>query len=313
MRPERVGKYRLEAPLGEGGQGLVYRAVAEDTNQTVALKLVPAEKFPDEGARQRFLKDAQAAVGVSHPHLRQLYEVSEAEGQFYLAMEYLEGVTLKSVLVSGSVEPEAALAWAAEIADALAAAHARGVVHGDLRPAKVFITTEGGVKLLDVGLWRLASQARYQPGVKDPPLQSEEAAAMSPEQVEGQEPEARSDVFALGSLLYRMIAGRHPFAGRNVLHTLTLVRQREPEPLGEQAPAGLDELLGGALEKDPRVRLASAAEVAAGLRAVAAGEALPVRGKRAVLIHFTWPLWLAIGVLFLLLVVWFLFLAVTGP
>ncbi|MEE8200490.1 MAG: serine/threonine-protein kinase [Candidatus Acidoferrales bacterium] len=313
MRPERVGKYRLEAPLGEGGQGLVYRAVAEDTNQTVALKLVPAEKFPDEGARQRFLQDAQAAVAVSHPHLRELYEVGEAEGQLYLAMEYLEGVTLKSVLVSGRVEPEAALAWATEIADALAAAHARGVVHGDLRPGTVFITTEGGVKLLDVGLWRLASQARYQPGVKDPPLQSEEAAAMSPEQVEGQEPDARSDVFALGSLLYGMVAGRHPFAGRNVLHTLTLVRQHEPEPLGEQAPAGLDELLGGALEKDARAGRVSAAEVAAGLRAVAAGEALPVRGKRAVLIHFTGPLWLAIGVLVLLLVVWFLFLAVTGP
>ncbi|MFQ5724456.1 MAG: serine/threonine-protein kinase, partial [Terriglobia bacterium] len=267
----------------------------------------------DEASRQSFLRDARAAVGVSHPHLRQLYEVSEAEGQLYLAMEYLEGVTLKSVLVSGWVGPEAALAWAAEIADALAAAHAGGVVHGDLRPAKVFITTEGVVKLLDVGLWRLASQARYQPGVKDPPLQSEEAAAMSPEQVEGHEPDARSDVFALGSLLYRMVAGQHPFVGRNVLHTLTLVRQREPEPLGEQAPAGLDELLAAALEKDPQRRLASAAEVAAGLRALAAGEALPVRGKRAVLIHFTWPLWLAIGVLFLLLVVWFLFLAVTGP
>ncbi|MFQ5778287.1 MAG: serine/threonine-protein kinase [Terriglobia bacterium] len=313
MVADTIGKYRLEAPLGEGGQGLVYRAVAEDTNQTVALKRVPAEKFPDEASRQSFLRDARAAVGVSHPHLRQLYEVSEAEGQLYLAMEYLEGVTLKSVLVSGWVGPEAALAWAAEIADALAAAHAGGVVHGDLRPAKVFITTEGVVKLLDVGLWRLASQARYQPGVKDPPLQSEEAAAMSPEQVEGHEPDARSDVFALGSLLYRMVAGQHPFVGRNVLHTLTLVRQREPEPLGEQAPAGLDELLAAALEKDPQRRLASAAEVAAGLRALAAGEALPVRGKRAVLIHFTWPLWLAIGVLFLLLVVWFLFLAVTGP
>ncbi|MFQ5695617.1 MAG: protein kinase, partial [Terriglobia bacterium] len=143
MSPETIGKYRLEAPLGESGQSVVYRAVASDTDQTVALTRVPGEKFPEAAARQKFIQEAHAAIRLSHPHLRQVYEVGESGDTLYLVMEYLEGASLKTLLVGGPVEVETALAWGMEISEALAAAHSRGIVHGHLRPGKIFITQQG--------------------------------------------------------------------------------------------------------------------------------------------------------------------------
>jgi len=148
VSPDTIGNYRLEAPLGESGLGVVYRAVALDTGRVVAVKRVSPDKFADAAARRKFLEEARAAQRLSHPHLRQLYEVGESGDLVYLVMEYLEGVTLKSLLVSGRVEAETALAWGAEVAAALAAVHAAGVVHGDLSAYNV-LYWEGEIRIID--------------------------------------------------------------------------------------------------------------------------------------------------------------------
>ena len=316
MSPDTIGNYRLEAPLGESGQGVVYRAVAADTGRVAALKLVPADKFPDAAARRKFLEDARAAQRLSHPHLRQVHEVGESGDRVYLVMEYLEGATLKSLLVSGRMEAETALEWAAEVADALAALHAAGLVHGDLRPSRVFVTSQGTVKLLEAALWRLGVPS----GVdltRDPKLEPARAAAMAPEQLRGREPGPESDIHGLGVLLSEMLTGRPPFLGRNVQQTVHWVLNRAPDPVGQ--PAGLDTVLARALAKEPKARFASAADFAAALRAVAAGEEIPVEVAKAaapktvVVVRWTSSLWWGIGVIVALAVAWFAYLALTRP
>ncbi|MFQ5778772.1 MAG: serine/threonine-protein kinase [Terriglobia bacterium] len=320
MIPESIGQYRLEGPLAESREGMLYRAVAQDTGLPVALKLVAADWFPSDGEREEFLQDAQAATKLSHPHLRQLYEVGESGGQLYLAMELLEGATLRSLLVGGPLESEAALAWGGEVAEALAAAHAAGVVHGSLTPAKVFITRESGVKVLDAGLWRLGTPARVdlsqEENLNQSGVPAALVAALAPEQIRGQEPDARSDIFALGTLLYHMTTGRNPFADANRVQAMHWVLGRTPPAASQLVPAmpaGLDELLSRALEKDPRGRYPDAGEAAAALRAVAAGEELPHVPARRVALRLTAPLWVAIGAAVILLVLWFLYLGLLGP
>ncbi|MGH9789294.1 MAG: serine/threonine-protein kinase [Candidatus Acidiferrales bacterium] len=282
MIPEAIGKYRVIAPLGQGRVGLVYRAEDAESGRAVALKLVPASHFPTPEARQKFLQDAQAAVALSHPHLRQLYEAGESGGQLYLAREYLSGSTLQNLLLGGRVEPVTALAWGIEMAEALAAAHAAGRVHGELTPKKVFITEESTVKLLDTGLWRLSvpsgrdlSEAeKFEQAGLIPPM----VAELAPEQIGGAEPDPRTDLFALGVVLYQMIAGENPFVDVEAYQTMQRVLGREPEPpsvVNPKVPWALDEVMARLLEKDPRARLQGASDAAAALRAVAAGEPLP--------------------------------------
>lgn len=320
MSPETIAKYRLIAPLGESGRGVVYQAVAEDTNQTLALKVLTPDRFPNPATRQKFLQEARRVTRLSHPHLRQLYEVGESGDRLYLAMEYLEGSTLKNLLVGGPLEIETALAWGVEIAEALAAAHAQGIVHGDLRPARVFITQQGTVKVLDAGLWRLGVPTgvdlSQEAKLTDSQVRAAVVAALTPEQVRGQEPDARSDIFALGRLLYEMTTGCNPFADQNAVQSMYWVLHRAPEPpsqLSSLVPAALDAVLGRALEKEPKARFRDAGELAAALRAMAVGEELPRESPRKVVLRLTAPLWLGIGGLVALLVLWFVYLALTRP
>lgn len=318
--PESIGGYRLVAPVGQGRGGVVYRAVALENDQPVAVKIIPADKFPTPEAREKFLQEARAAQQLSHPHLRQLYEVGESDDQIYLAMEYLEGSTLKNLLVSGPLEANTALEWGAEIAEALTTAHAQGVVHGDLTPTKVFITQQGTVKVLDAGLWRLAVPTgvdlSQETNLQESGLPATAVAGLAPEQIRGQEPDAHSDVFGLGTLLYEMVTGRNPFADRNPTQSMYWVLHRAPAPpsrVSPQAPAALDAVLARALEKEPQNRYDSVAEVGRALRAVAAGEKIPAGSAKRVVVRLAAPFWLAIAVLLLLLVVWFAFLALTRP
>jgi serine/threonine-protein kinase len=293
---------------------VVYRAVAADSGRVVAVKLVPPDKFPSAAARKKFLEDARAAQRLSHPHLRQVHEAGESSDRVYLVMEYLEGATLKSLLVSGRMEPEIALEWAAEVADALAALHAAGLVHGDLRPSRVFVTSQGTVKLLEAALWRLGVPAGTDL-TRDPKLDPARAAALAPEQLRGREPSPQSDIHGLGVLLFEMVTGRPPFLGRNVQQTVHWVLNRAPDPVGP--PAGLDTVLARALAKDPKARYRSAAEFAAALRAVAAGEEVPAEAAPAaapaVTLRWTASLWWGIGVIIALAAAWFAYLALTRP
>ncbi len=282
MIPETVGKYRVVAPLGQGRVGIVYRAEDTEAGRAVALKLVPASHFATPDAKQKFLTDAQAAAGLSHPHLRQLYEAGESGDQVFLAMEYLEGSTLRRLLSGGPVEPEATLGWGAELADALAAAHAADIAQGELTPGKVFITEQSAAKLIDTGLWRLEVASGHDLTQPDAGVGSmvEPAvvAALAPEQLRGAEPSAGTDLFALGVVLYQMASGGHPFLDADAAQTMHWVLGRAPEPpsrVNRRMPEALDAVVTRLLEKDPRARLPGAADAAAALRAVAAGEPLP--------------------------------------
>lgn len=317
--PETVGNYRLLGPLGEGRGGVVYKAVAQDTERPAVVKLVPVERFASEAAREQFMMEARAATRLANPRLRRLYEISESNGQLYLAMEYLEGTTLKSLLVSGPLQIETALAWAVEIADGLVAAHKEGVIHGELVAGKVFITEDGTVKLLDVGLWRLAVPTgidlSQQANLRNANLPIATVAAMAPEQLSGEAPDASSDIFALGALVYQMVSGRHPFAGRHPVGTMYRVLERTPAPVSEvaqAAPSQLDKVLARALAKDASRRYRSASDVAAALEAVAAGKELP---PEKVVVEppapTGAPLRLAIGTGIVLLILWLLYLVLT--
>ena len=331
MIPQTVGKYKVVGPLGKGSTGVVYRAARQDSNLPVVLKEVASDRLPTAEAREQFLEEANDALLLNHIRLRQLLDVIEADDKVFLALEYLEGATLKSLLVSGPVEPEAALAWGAELADALAAAHESGVVHGELTPAKVFITQEGTVRLLDAGLWRLSvpvgTDLSDEARLRSSGLTAAVVATLAPEQISGAEPDPRSDIFALGVLVYQMISGRQPFLEPALVDTMYCVLRRTPAPVSQlfpEAPAALDAVLARALEKDPEKRFASAGEMAGALRSVAAGEELPrqeaipaasgveaavAQSARQVLA----PIWLALGAIGLLVLIWFLVLAFSRP
>lgn len=330
MIPETIGRYRLLSPIDQDRAGVVYRAVEQETSRPVALKLIPAEKFPTPAAQQRFLEDARAAAALSHPHLRRLLEAGEAEGGAYLVFEHLEGAALKTLLVPGPVDAEAALAWSAELVEALAAAHAADLVHGELSSSKVFITRDGTVKLLDTGLWRAAVPSGVDLTVEgklaESGLPASLVAVLAPEQLRGDEPSLRSDLFALGVLLYEITTAQHPFAHPDAVQTMHWVLKRAPEPpsrLQPALPAALDAIIARALEKNPAARFASAHELAEALRAVAAGEPvalpaaapeeLPEESARRVVLRLTAPLWMGIIALVVLAVLWFLFLALRQP
>ena len=322
MIPESIGNYRILGPLGQGSTGVVYKAVRQGDNQPAALKLVAPGRFASAARREQFVREARAATQLTHPRLRRLYEVGETGDRLYLAMEYLEGSTLKNLLVSGPLATETAVAWAVEIAEGLAAAHEAGVVHGELIPAKVFITRDGSVKLLDAGLWRLAVPSgvdiSQEDTVRAAQLPAGLVGGLAPEQIRSKEPDARSDVFGLGTLIYQMVTGCHPFAEGSPADSMYRVLERMPDPVSElspEAPPALSSVLARALAKEPADRYPSAVKMAAALRAVAAGEELLVEEEKEEVVveqaveKATSPLWWAIGAATLLLVLWFLYLA----
>lgn len=318
MIPESVGNYRVIGPLGQGSTGVVYQAVEQASERKVALKLVAPERFRGAAARAKFLEEARAAARFSHPRVRQLYEVGESGDQIFLAMEYLEGGTLRNLLVAGPLAPESMLAWGGEIADALGELHAAGLVHGELTPGKVFVTQGGEVKLLDPGLWRMAvpvgADLSQEAAVRGSGVPATTLAALAPEQLSGCEPDARSDLFSLGVLLYQMSTGRHPFADPDAVQTMHWVLRRAPELPSHWAvevPAAFDAVVASLLAKTPAERPAGAGPVAAALRAVASGEEPPAEllAPLPSARRLTWPLWIAIGAVLLILILWFFILA----
>jgi TolB-like protein/Tfp pilus assembly protein PilF len=304
----RFGAHEIVAFLGAGGMGEVWRARDTRLEREVALKVLPPASLDDETARARLLREARLASRLNHPHVCTIHEVGEAEGRAFVAMELVEGRPLSELLSRGPLPTEQVLRLGQQLADALAHAHEHGVVHRDFKSANVVLTPEGRAKVLDFGLAkRLAGEhtaeattASYG-SLTAPGTLAGTLAYMAPEQLRGQPADARSDIWALGVVLYEMVSGRRPFHGQTGFALSSAILNESPPVLPPGVPDGLRGVVERCLAKEPAQRYQRAAEVRAALEALASGVALPP--GRAKARRPPRQLWLAAGLVVLAAVV----------
>jgi eukaryotic-like serine/threonine-protein kinase len=256
----QVGRYQILDTIGTGANSRVARAFDPMIGRTVAIKLFPSQLASGEG-RERFIKEARVVGQISHPSIVALHDmgIEESTSTPYLVMEYVEGQPLERLLDKGSIPYPRACAWTAEVASALAVAHRKGIIHGDVKPANILISEEGRVKLTDFGMARLASRDSG-----DSPLLGT-PAYWCPEQILGKPQDARSDIFSLGVVLYEMITGHRPFDSDSLQGICSRVLSSTPLPpshTNPSLPAGLNELVAACLAKDPAHRRNSADDLA---------------------------------------------------
>ncbi|MFQ5700992.1 MAG: protein kinase [Acidobacteriota bacterium] len=274
----RLGPFRIESSLGAGGMGEVYRAVDTRLDRTVAIKVLPAHLSKDPGLRARFEREARAVSSLNHPHICTLHDVGREDGIDYLVMEYLEGETLSQHLVKGPLPTGQLVEVALQIAEALDAAHRQGLIHRDLKPGNIMLT-QAGAKVLDFGLAKGigatgGATSLTAAATATSPLTAEGTIVgtfqyMAPEQIEGKEADARSDIFSLGLLLYEMATGKPAFQGRTQASIIARILESEPEPIGAlqpSSPPALDRLVHNCLAKDPDRRRQTMHDVALDLR-----------------------------------------------
>jgi len=284
--------YEILAPLGAGGMGEVYAARDAKLDRRVAVKVLPGEMARDEGFRARFVREARALAAISHPNILAIHDFGEVAGVFYAVTELLEGETLAGRLKAGPVPARRAVDWALQVVRGLAAAHDKGIVHRDLKPTNVFVTEQGVVKILDFGLAKVLtpfeSGEDSETGVREtqPGTVLGTVAYMAPEQARGRDTDHRSDLFALGAVLYEMLEGRPAFAADSAADTVSRILKHEPElTRREGIPPGLGRIIARCLEKEPRERFQSARDLAFALEALSGlerRESLPVgEGKDA--------------------------------
>lgn len=268
LAPETIvqAKYRILREIGRGGMGIVYEAEDIRLNRTVALKFLPAELTSDPEARERFVQEARAASALDHPNICTIHEIDETEsGDMFIAMACYAGESLEQKIVDGPVAAADVIAYSVQIAEGLAKAHERGIIHRDVKPGNILITSDGTAKIVDFGLAKLAGQVRRTlPGTTLGTV-----AYMSPEQARGEPADARTDVWSLGVVLYEMVTGELPFQGENGQAVLYAILNKPPKPvktLRPGFPTELESIIRKALAKNPANRFASAQEMAEALR-----------------------------------------------
>jgi len=279
----RFGPYEIISSAGAGGMGEVYRAKDTRLDRVVAVKVLRSDLAHDPEKRQRFEREARSISTLSHPHICTLHDIGHQDGMDYLVFEYLEGETLEKKLEKGSLPVQDVLRYAIELADALDKAHRQGIIHRDIKPGNIMLT-KSGVKLMDFGLAKLKSETlpvadALTEMTSDKKLTAEGTILgtfryMAPEQLEGREADARTDIFAFGEVLYEMATGRPAFSGRTKASLITAILSNDPKPITELAPMSprvLDHLAKTCLAKDPDDRWQTAHDLLVELKWIVEG------------------------------------------